>query len=92
MNIPSDGKWLFRFDTRSDYERWLRYVRQQKFHASLHIKLNQAEDDWLSSQSDDETEQFEFTEELKGDTPLGGEMRVSMKSVTKRNNHYDHND
>ena len=40
----------------------------------------------------DETEQFEFTEKLEGDTPLGGEMRVSMKSVTKRNNHYDHND
>ena len=92
MNIPSDGKWLFRFDTRSDYERWLRYVRQQKFHASLHTKLNQAEDDWLSSQLDNETEQFEFTEKLEGDTPLGGEMRVSIKSVTKRNNHYDHND
>ena len=92
MNIPSDGKWLFRFDTRSDYERWLRYVRQQKFHASLHTKLNQAEDDWLSSQLNNETEQFEFTEKLEGDTPLGGEMRVSMKSVTKRNNHYDHND
>ena len=92
MNIPSDGKWLFRFDTRSDYERWLRYVRQQKFHASLHTKLKQAEDDWLSSQPDNKTEQFEFTEELEGDTPLGGEMRVSMKSVTNVNNQNDHND
>ena len=92
MNIPSDTKWLFRFDTRSNYERWLRYVRQQKFHASLHTKLNQAEDDWLSSQLNNETEQFEFTEKLEGDTPLGGEMRVSMKSVTKRNNHYDRDD
>ena len=92
MNIPSDGKWLFRFDTRSDYERWLRYVRQQKFHASLHTKLDQAEFDWLSTQLEPNTELFEFTEELEGDTPLGGEMRVNMKSVTNVNNQHDRND
>ena len=92
MNIPSDTKWLFRFDTRSDYERWLRYVRQQKFHATLHHKLDAAEEEWLSHQPVLKNTEWEFTEVSEGETPLGGEMRVNIKSVTNVNNLNDRND
>jgi len=71
---------LFRFNTRSDYERWLRYVRQQKFHATLHNKLDVAEKEWLSNQPALKEPEWEFSETVKGETPLGGEMRSTFKS------------
>ena len=59
-------------------------MRTQKFHATLPHKLDDAEAQWHAAQP--KSKDFEFTEELEGLTPLGGEMRVKLKSVTNLNN------
>ena len=51
-NIPADGKWLFRFDTRSNTERIRRFIQQKKFYATLPKKLDQAEKDYHKQQED----------------------------------------
>ena len=40
--IPEDGRWLFRFDSRSDVERAKRFIQAQKFYTTLPHKIDQA--------------------------------------------------
>ena len=88
-NIPADGKWIYQFNTRSPYEKLQRLIRAKKFYATLPHKLDAAEAQWHAAQP--KSKDFQFTEELEGETPLGGEMRVKLKSVTNLNNN-DRND
>ena len=61
-NIPDDGQWLWRFNTRSNYDRVNRYIQSKKFYATLPHKLDQAEEEWHKTQPIEET-QWETTEE-----------------------------
>jgi hypothetical protein len=53
-NVPGDGKWLWQFDTRSDFERAQRYIQKKKFNATLTNKLDQAEEEWNQTQPTEE--------------------------------------
>ena len=55
LNIPDDGKWLWRFDTRSDFERAQRFIQAKKFYTTLPHKLDQAEEEWHQAQRPEET-------------------------------------
>ena len=81
LNIPDDGTWIIRFDTRSEFEKFQRYINERKFYATLSRQLTVAEEEWFLMQPSEE-ELREFTEILDGPTPLGGEMRVRLKTVT----------
>ena len=35
LNIPDDGQWLFRFSTRSNYDKLQRMIQAKKFYATL---------------------------------------------------------
>ena len=59
-------------------------IRAKKFYATLPHKLDAAIAELGETQPTND-DLWAFTEELEGDTPLGGEMRVSIKSVTKLN-------
>jgi hypothetical protein len=41
---------LWRFNTRSDYDRVNRYIQAKKFYATLPHKLDQAEEEWHTTQ------------------------------------------
>jgi hypothetical protein len=55
-----------------------RLVQAKKFYATLTHKLDAAQEAWLETQPEPETT-VEFTEELNGETLLGGEMRLTFK-------------
>ena len=59
----------------------MRLIQARKFYATLPHKLDAAEEKWLASQPTDKT--VEFTEITDGETPLGGEMRLSLKTKNK---------
>ena len=69
---------MFRFSTRSDYDKIDRWVQERKFYATLPHKLDAAQDKWLKTQPES-TPTVKFTEKLDGETLLGGEMRLSFK-------------
>ena len=46
MNIPADGKWLWRFSTRSQFDEVQREIQKRKFYATLPHKLDNAVDDY----------------------------------------------
>ena len=56
------------------YERARREIQARKFYGTLKYKLDKAEKEYLE-QTEVEEPTSEFTEELKGETPLGGMMR-----------------
>ena len=62
-----------------------RWAQEQKFYATLPHKLDAAEEEYLKAIEEATVAEWEFWEELDGDTPLGGEMRVSIKSVGNLN-------
>ena len=49
MNIPDDGQWLFRFDSRSPEEKVKRFIQEKKFYATLPHKIDDAVEDYLDS-------------------------------------------
>lgn len=49
-NVPDDGKWLWQFDSRSDFEKVQRYIQRKKFYSTLSNKLDQAEEEWHQTQ------------------------------------------
>ncbi len=59
-----------------------RCIASRKFYATLSHKLDAAEEEWLESQPTEKT--VEFTEVADGETPLGGKIRLTLKS--KNNN------
>ena len=73
---------MFRFSTRSDYDKVDRWIKEKKFYATLPHKIDAAidaaEKEWPFVEAD-ESMDWMFEEELEGETPLGGEMRVSYK-------------
>jgi len=66
-------------------------IRAKKFYATLPHKLDAAEQEYLKALDETLAPEWEFSEQLEGETPLGGEMRVKLKSVTNLNNN-DRND
>ena len=78
--IPADGKWLWRYNSRSSLETVRRAIQRQKFYATLPHKID-AEVSKVADVIDMELERIKrrprYTEELQGDTPLGGEMRLT---------------
>lgn len=78
--IPADGKWLWRYNSRSPLETVRRAIQRQKFYATLPHKID-AEVSKAAEVIDMELERIKrrprYTEELQGDTPLGGEMRLT---------------
>ena len=78
--IPADGKWLWRFESRTPLEKVRRAIQRQKFYATLPHKID-AEVSKVAEVIDMELERIKrrpkYTEELQGDTPLGGEMRLT---------------
>ena len=64
-----------------------RWAQERKFYATLPHKLDRAEEEYLKALDESLTPEWEYTEELEGDTPLGGEMRVNIKSVGNLNKH-----
>ena len=84
-NIPADGKWLWRFDTRSDAERLQRWAQTKKFYATLPHKIDASVEEYLAA-IDAEQQEWEFWEELDGETPLGGAMGLSSNLI-KDNTH-----
>ena len=73
---------MFRFSTRSDYDKIDRWVQERKFYATLPHKIDAAVEqvqEQIADVTNDEAMEWVFEETLEGDTPLGGEMRVSFK-------------
>ena len=62
------------FDLTPDGGRAGRSIRARKFYATLPNKLDKAEKEYLDQVTEEEPTS-EFTEELDGETLLGGMMR-----------------
>lgn len=74
--------WLWRFDTLSDAERLHRAVRAQKFYATLPSKIDRAIEEAsevIDLELEREKRRPEYSEELKGQTPLGGYMQIKSR-------------
>lgn len=44
--------WLFRFSTRSDWDKVDRYIKKRKFYSTLPHKINEAVNEWHEAQPD----------------------------------------
>jgi hypothetical protein len=53
---------LFRFSTRSDYDKLQRAIQAKKFYATLPHKLDRAEEKWLKAQPDEPELDWKFEE------------------------------
>jgi hypothetical protein len=74
--------WLWRFDTLSDAERLHRAVRAQKFYATLPSKIDRAIEEAsevIDLELEREKRRPKYSEELKGQTPLGGYMQIKSR-------------
>lgn len=80
MNIPADGQWLWRFNTRSPSETARRWIQTRKFNVTLPHKINESVEEYLAAIEESQIKEWEFWEELEGDTPLGGELRVTHRT------------
>jgi hypothetical protein len=76
---------LWRFDTRSDYERVQRYIQSRKFHATLPKKLDNAVNDYLSSIPEPDPELDWKLEEVGEFGEEGWTISYTHKSVSKNN-------
>lgn len=57
-----------------------RKIAARKFYATLPHKIDRATEEWLEQVALAKPEP-EFTETLEGETPLGGEMRLTFKPL-----------
>ena len=48
--IPSDGRWLWRFSTRSEWNNVQRAIQRRKFEATLKPRLDSEIEEWHKSQ------------------------------------------
>ena len=62
MNVPADGKWIWRFNNRSAAERLLIEVNKQKFHATLPHKIDNAIENYKQTTLQLPVEQSTFLE------------------------------
>jgi len=74
MNVPPDAQWLWRFDTRSNWQRLQRSIQTRKFHATLKHRLDTAVQIWHATQPDDTPEPI--YREHPGGGPLGGPISI----------------
>ena len=58
-----------------------RYAQSKKFYATLPHKLDAAEEEYLSVIEDSLMAEWEYWEELDGETPLGGAMGVKSNLI-----------
>lgn len=87
MNIPADGQWLFRFNSRSAYDEVNRAIQAKKFYATLPHKIDNEVEEYLAAIEEADQLEWEFWEEQYGETSLGGAMGVSsnlMKDNTPK--------
>ena len=83
MNIPYDGQWLFRFDSRSPEEKVKRFIQEKKFYATLPHKMDDAVEDYLASIPPEVPElEWEF-EETGNFGEDGWTISYTHKSVEK---------
>ena len=54
-------------------------VQAKKFHATLPHKIDNAVEEYIAATEEAYEAEWEYWEELDGETPLGGEMRLSYK-------------
>jgi len=72
---------LWRFDTRSKYDRVQRYIQAKKFDATLSHKLDKAEEEWHKTQPVEEAS-WE-TEETGTFGEDGWSISTSFKPIQK---------
>ena len=53
---------MFRFSTRSNYDKLQRMIQEKKFYATLPHKLDKAEEEWLKAQPDEPELDWKFEE------------------------------
>ena len=58
----------------SNAERLQRYAQTQKFYATLPHKIDASVEEYLAAIEEAEELEWEFWEELDGETPLGGTL------------------
>ena len=81
-NIPDDGHWIYRFDTRSPAEKLARIARAKKFYATLSHKLEAAEEEWHKAQPEDPELDWKL-EEVGEFGQEGWTISYTHKSVKK---------
>ena len=57
-----------------------RWAQTNKFYATLPYKIDESVEEYLAAIEDAQEKEWEFWEQLDGETPLGGEMRLSYKT------------
>ena len=65
----------------SNAERLQRYAQTQKFYATLPHKIDESVEEYLTAIEDALEAEWEFWEELDGETPLGGAMGVKSNLI-----------
>ena len=65
----------------SNAERLRRYAQTQKFYATLPHKIDESVEEYLTAIEDALEAEWEFWEELDGETPLGGAMGVKSNLI-----------
>ncbi len=63
----------------SNAERLQRYAQAQKFYATLPHKIDDSLEEYLAAIEEAQEAEWQFWEQLDGDTPLGGAMSTSYK-------------
>ena len=61
-------------------------IQTQKFYATLPHKIDASVEEYLAAIEEADEKEWEFWEKLDGETPLGGEMRLSSNLI-KDNTH-----
>ena len=56
-------------------------MQTQKFYATLPYKIDESVEEYLTAIEDAQEKEWEFWEQLDGETPLGGEMRLSSNLI-----------
>ena len=65
----------------SNAERLQRYAQTQKFYATLPHKIDESVEEYLTAMEDALEAEWEFWEQLDGETPLGGAMGVKSNLI-----------
>ena len=83
MNIPDDGQWIFRFNTRSKFKEVQRLIQEKKFYATLPHKIDNAVEEYIAATPAPDTNldwEFQEVNEFGED---GWTISYTHKSVEK---------
>ena len=61
------------------HEKFIAGHKQKSFTQLFHTRLIESVEEYLAAIEDAQEKEWEFWEQLDGETPLGGEMRLSYK-------------